>query len=207
LGYEEGPGRCLTTNRGLADNLSHQGADMTTIINEADNILTGTYGRLTITYRRLIHTWTVTVYNGTLRIDELCGTYDNAHAAWSEARRIAAAAHHGTPLADIIATKPAELALAAVRDLLDTVPTAEPRQVRATLAGAHLTPLAEAQRHALRIAAARNDWTVYAGQVTRPTLRALARKGFGRINYQPGLGRRRVVESLTLNTRGLSAAA
>lgn len=178
---------------------------MTTIINEADNILTGTYGRLTITYRRLIHTWTVVVYMSTLRIEELCGTYDNAHAAWAEARRIAAAAHQDIPVADIIAAKPSELALAAVRDLLDTVPTGETRQVRPTLAGAHLTPLADAQRHALRIAAARPDQTVYAGQVTRPTLRALARKGYGRINYQPGLGRRRVVESLTLNDRGRTA--
>ena len=36
----------------------------------------------------------------------------------------------------------------------------------------------------------------------RPTLRALARKGFGTLNYQSGLGRRKVVESLTLNDRG-----
>jgi hypothetical protein len=55
--------------------------------------------------------------------------------------------------------------------------------------------------------AIRPDRTVYPGQVTRPALRALARKGYGRINYQPCLGRRRVVESLTLNDRGLTAIA
>ncbi|HEX8348010.1 MAG TPA: hypothetical protein VF657_25255 [Actinoplanes sp.] len=44
-------------------------------------------------------------------------------------------------------------------------------------------------------------------RATRPTLRALARKGFGQLNYQPGLGRRRVIESLTLNARGLAEAA
>ena len=121
-------------------------------INEAADIVTGTYGKLTITYRRQMYTWTVTVYNGELRIDELCGTYDNAHAAWTECQRIALAAHQGVPVAGIIAAKPAELALAAVRELLDTVPTGEERQVRPTLAGAHLAPLAEAQERALRVA-------------------------------------------------------
>lgn len=183
---------------------------MTSIINEAENILSGTYGEggwaLTVTYRRTMFTWTVTVYQGTLRVEELCGTYDNAHAAWSEARRIARAAHEGTAINDIITAKPAELALAAVKELLDTVPAGEPRQVRPTMAGAHLAPLAAAQLHGIRIAARRDDRTVFTGQVTRPTLRALARKGYGTLNYEPGRGRRKVIESLTLNERGVRAA-
>jgi hypothetical protein len=174
--------------------------------NATDRAITGTYGQLTITYRHLTTTWTVAVYRGTLRIDELCGTYDNAHAAYREAQRIALAAHHGTPVADIIATKPAELALAAVKQLLETVPVGEYRQVRPTVAGAHLAPLADAQLRAIRVAADGGTRTVYVGQATRPTLQALARKGYGTLNYQPGLGRRRVIESLTLNQRGLDYA-
>jgi hypothetical protein len=177
-----------------------------TTVNEAADIVSGDYGKLTITYRRLMFTWTVTVYNGNDRIEELCGTYDTAHAAWTECRRIALAAHQGVPTADIIATKPAELALAAVRELLDTVPTGEVRQVRATLAGAHLTPLAGPQIRALRMAAGRADHTVYVGQAGRPTLRALARKGYGTLNYETGRGLRKVIGSLTLNDRGERAA-
>ena len=174
--------------------------------NEAANIISGTYGQLTITYRRLMFTWTVTVYQGTLRIDELCGTYDNAHAAWSEARRIAAAAHQGTTVDDIIATKPATLALAEVKQLLDTLPAGDVPQVRPTLAGAHLSPLADAQIRGIRIAASRPNRTVFTGDVTRPTLRALARKGYGTLNYEPGRGQRKVIDSLTLNKRGLKVA-
>jgi hypothetical protein len=129
-----------------------------------------------------------------------CGT---AYAAWTECRRIALAAHQDVPTADIIATKPAELALAAVKSLLDSAPAGEERQVRATMAGAHPGPLADAQMRALQVAADRNDRTVYVGQAGRPTLRALARRNYGTLNYQPGLGRRKVIESLTLNDRGI----
>lgn len=177
---------------------------MSHAINEAADIVTGTYGRLTITYRRLMYTWTVTVYQGAWRVEELCGTFDNANAAWREAQRIALAAHNNTHVDDVIAAKPAELALAAVKQILDTVPEGEARQVRPTMAHAHLAPLADAQVRAIRVAGASANHTVYAGQATRATLQALARKGYGRLSYQPGLGRRRVIESLTLNERGLA---
>jgi hypothetical protein len=178
---------------------------MANAINEAADIVAGTYGRLTIIYRRLIFTWTVTVHlHGISRIEELCGTYDNAHAAWHECRRIALAAHQGVHVDDIIAGKPSELALAAVKQLLDTVPAGEERQVPATVAGAHLAPLADAQKRALRVAGLSADRTVHVGQATRPTLRALARKGYGTLNYQPGMGRRRVVESLTMSGRAMA---
>src|SRR5262245_34139636 len=166
------------------------------VINEAADIVSGTYGKLTITYRRLMYTWTVTVYNVTLRIEELCGTYDNSHAAWTECRRIASAAFAYVPIGDIIAAKPAELALAAVKEILDTVPSGEEPQVRPTLAGAHLAPLEEAQRRAIRVAGQATNRTVYVGQATRPTLKALARKGYGTLAYEAGLGRRKVIESL-----------
>jgi hypothetical protein len=180
---------------------------MSQAINEASNIISGDYGHLRITYRRLMYTWTVTVYSGPTRIDELCGTWDNPQAAWAEARRIARAAYEGMRTADIIAAKPSELILGAVKDLLDTVPAGKHRQVRPTLAGAHLAPLADVQKRALRLAGENLNRTVYAGQVTRPTLRALARKGYGTLNYQTGMGRRRVIDSLTLNKRGLDHLA
>jgi hypothetical protein len=176
------------------------------VINATEQQISGTYGSLTITYRRLTYTWTVTVYAGPTRIDELCGAWDNAQAAYREAQRIALAAHNGTKVEQIAAEKPSELALAAVRELLDTVPAGEHRQVRPTMAHAHLAPLEPAQRRAIRTAAGNPRKTVCAGEVTRPTLRALARKGYGTLNYLPGLGCRRVIESLTLNQRGLDYA-
>jgi len=66
--------------------LTQPGADPMTTVNEAADILTGTYGKLTITYRRLTQTWTVTVYNGTLRIDELCQAFDNKGAEIKHAK-------------------------------------------------------------------------------------------------------------------------
>ena len=176
----------------------------------ASNQLTGTYGHLTITYRKITGPqtlWNVTVYAGPTRINELCGSYSEAAPAYREAQRIARAAHNGIKTDQIIADKPSELVLAAVKQLFDTVPSGENRQVRPTLAKAHLAPLADAQRRAIQKAADRPDQTVYVGQATRPTLRALARKGYGTLNYQPGLGLRRVIESLTLNGRGLDVAA
>jgi hypothetical protein len=94
---------------------------MNTLVNEAADIITGTYGRLTITYRRLTYTWTVTVYSGTLRIDELCATYDNKVAAWREAQRIALAAHQGKTVRQIEAEKPSELTLAEAKRIIDGV--------------------------------------------------------------------------------------
>ncbi len=176
------------------------------VINATEQVISGTYGMLTITYRRLTYTWTVTVYAGPTRINELCGTWDQAAPAYREARRIAFAAHQGKKAERIIAEKPSELALAAVRELLDTVPVGEHRQVRPTMAHAHLAPLAGPQIRAIRIAAVSTNRTVYAGQAARATLRALARKGYGTLNYLTGLGLRKVIASLTLNDRGVALA-
>lgn len=183
--------------------------------NTTPQSITGTYGNLTITYTRFDTHWAVMVFAGPTRIEELCGTYATAAPAYREAQRIARAAHQGIPVHDIIAAKPAELVLAALAEVVGTaaqlaprlanaVPApAEVRQVRPTLARAHLAPLEPAQVRALRLADAHSDRTVRASrQATRATLNALARKGYGTLNYQPGLGRRRVIESMTLNARG-----
>lgn len=179
---------------------------MQNVSNATQRSIAGTYGKLTITYTKTMFTWSVTVYQGTLRIEELCGAWDNASAAYREAQRIATAAFAGETVEQIVAAKPANLVLAAVAGILDTVPTGETRQVRPTMAHAHLAPLADAQDRAILIAGARANHTVYVGQATRPTLRAIARKGFGVLNFQPGLGRRKVIESLTLNERGVARA-
>jgi hypothetical protein len=80
-----------------------------------------------------------------------------------------------------------------------------PRQVRATLAGAHLEPpsapqLREINRH-------RNGVLYVGGGVTPAMLRSLARKGLGVITWKSGMGRRQIPESLTLNARGLALVA
>lgn len=176
-------------------------------INDTEQAITGTYGMLTVTYRRLTFTWTVTVYAGPTRIDELCGTWDSAAPAYREAQRIARAAHVGARTHDIIAAKPSELVLAEVRRLLDTVPDGTPTQVRPTMAGAHNAPLQPAQVRAIQTAGLHHNNTVFVGEATRPTLRSLARKGYGTLAFRPGMGRRQIIESLTLNERGIRAAA
>lgn len=175
-------------------------------INPTQQSIAGTYGKLTITYTKTKFTWAVTVYLGTLRIDELCGAWDEASPAYREAQRIATAAFAGETVDQIVAAKPGNLVLAAVAGILDTVPAGEQVQVRPTMAHAHLAPLADAQLRAIALAGGSANHTVYVGQATRATLRAIARKGYGILSYQPGLGRRKVIESLTLNARGLAQA-
>jgi hypothetical protein len=174
--------------------------------NGTQQSVAGTYGKLIVTYTRTKFTWTVTVYQGTLRINELCSAWDEASPAFREAQRIATAAFAGETVEQIVAAKPSNLVLAAVASILDTVPGGEHRQVRPTMAHAHLAPLADPQLRAIRIAGDSANRTVYAGQATRATLQALARKGYGTLNFENGLGRRKVIESLTLNDRGLTQA-
>lgn len=93
------------------------------------------------------------------------------------------------------------------RSMADTLPTGIRRQVRPTMAGAHLADLTEAQQNAI-VTARRNDGIVQRSRAyPLPVLRALARKGFGTLNYAANAGKRRIVESLTLNGRGWSEAA
>lgn len=166
-----------------------------TTVNEAADIVTGTYGKLTITYRRLLHTWTITVNNGELRIGELCATYDNAHAAWREAQRVATAAFAGVPVADIIAAKPSERVLAEVKQILDSQP------VVPTRTNVHRKPLTPAEldlirQHVNGVVKTKpgQSWTV---------LRAIVRRGYGEPIYK---GSSRIIGSVRLNARGLVAA-
>jgi hypothetical protein len=89
---------------------------------------------------------------------------------------------------------------AAVADIMAT----PYRRVRNTRTQVFRQPLNAVQTAAVR---SHRNGVVHLGDgITRPTLVALADKGVGDLNYQPGLGRRKVVESLTLNGAGWAVA-
>jgi hypothetical protein len=85
--------------------------------------------------------------------------------------------------------------------MADTVPTGCRRQVRPTMAGAHLADLTKAQRYALATAAQFGGVMVRGKYKPVHLLRALARKGFVTLNYRPG-SRRPDPISATLTERG-----
>ncbi|MFI5895696.1 hypothetical protein ACIA5D_36935 [Actinoplanes sp. NPDC051513] len=178
---------------------------MNTTVNKASDIVTGTYGRLTITYRRLFHTWTVTVYSGTLRIDELCQAFDNKVSAWREAQRVATAAFAGTPVADIIAAKPGELVLAEVREIVDAAPASldvyrQARQTFPTRTNVHCQPLTPAELDLVR----NHNGGAVSTKVGQSwlVLRGIVRRGYGTPVY--GCGTK--IVAVELNQRGLAAA-
>lgn len=83
--------------------------------------------------------------------------------------------------------------------LTDTVPTTTPRQVRPTMAGAHLAPPSAPMLAAINT---HRDGIVYPGPGVRPaTLNALDRKGYGLVRYE---GARKRIVALVLNGRGLA---
>ncbi|MCW6003799.1 hypothetical protein K1W54_04280 [Micromonospora sp. CPCC 205371] len=92
------------------------------------------------------------------------------------------------------------------RTMADVVPTRTRRQVRPTMAGAHLADLTEAQCDAIATARINGGTVQRSRAYPLPVLRALARKGFGTLNFAANAGKRRIVESLTLNGRGWSEA-
>lgn len=77
-------------------------------------------------------------------------------------------------------------------------------QVRPTMAGAHLTPLSAPQQAALNSAV--NGQVSLQPGISRPTLTALVRKGYGEAVYQAGLGRRKVIKAVRLFNGALAAA-
>lgn len=102
------------------------------------------------------------------------------------------------------ATLRAQVIAQANRTLAHTVPAQAGRTVRNTRTHVFRRPLDPAQVRAIQ---SHRGGVVYAGNgITRPTLAALADKGAGTLNYQPGLGRRRVIASVTLNAAGLAVA-
>jgi hypothetical protein len=136
--------------------------------------LTYRAGRVEITLQWVREdVYTVTTYQGTLRINDNCGAYDTE----AEARDVA----RGYAL-----MYKAEALNAAT--LADTVPAGRFRQVRPTLAGAQLANVSNAQHRALATAAVlgRVERGGAEGQESVKTLRALNRKGFLRLVMKPG---------------------
>lgn len=151
-------------------------------------------GRVTVAVQRIAaDVYTVTTYQGTLRIDANCGSYDSE----AEARLIARG------YAEMYrAENPAE------PNALDALAEqGTHRQVRPTMAGAHLAAPSDRSLRVLR-AAHNNGGTVGRSKAaTIAQLRSLARKGLVTLNYAPGTGLRRVVASATLTERGVKAVA
>lgn len=87
------------------------------------------------------------------------------------------------------------------RTLADTVPAGQQPQVPRSRSGAEFKPLSDAMRRAL---AASIYGVVYPRNgVARATLRALARRGYGRLHFE---GARKRITCLELNERGRAAA-
>jgi hypothetical protein len=85
--------------------------------------------------------------------------------------------------------------------MADTLPTGIRRQVRPTMAGAHLAPITKAQRYALATAAQFDGVMVRSRYKPVHLLRALARKGLVTLTFRPGSSRPDPI-SATLTERG-----
>lgn len=138
--------------------------------------LSYTAGRTSITLQYVRDgAYTVTVYQGTYRVEDQCGSYPTEQIARSVARlyaELAKAEAESTPIAS--------LAVLAEQGA--------PRQVRPTMAGAHLADVTDPQHRALATAATlgRVERGGGATQESVSTLKALARKGLLRLVMKPG---------------------
>lgn len=145
-------------------------------------------GRVTVTLQRIsADVYTVTTYQGTLRIDANCGSYTSEAEARLVARGYAEMYRNENP------AQPT----AAVRR----------RQVPPTMAGAHLTNPSDPALRVLRAAHANGGTVNRSAGATIVQLKSLARKGLVTLNYAQGTGLRRVVTSATLTVRGVKAVA
>ncbi|MEU7978318.1 hypothetical protein AB0B63_07270 [Micromonospora sp. NPDC049081] len=170
--------------------------------------VTKKYGHLTVTASRTVEGgYAINVYAGAERIDALCSTTadrDLYRARYAAIRDHARQGHTAEQVAAHI-NAPAVAAVAEAeqvitRSLADIATTGQFRQVRPTMAGAHLTPLTGPQQKAIN---AHRAGVVYVGDgITAATLRALARKGYGTLTFE---GRRKRVVSLALTKQGMAA--
>lgn len=145
-------------------------------------------------------TFNVTVHRGVTRIDELSQAFHTEADARTKARGYALALKAGASIERIIEVE--AIANTAKVTLATLVPAQRRREIRPTMAGAQLADLTPAQLRTIAKAAA-NGGTIHAGgDITRPMLKALDRKGYGVIGYEPRSDRRKIVDSLTLNDRG-----
>ena len=132
-------------------------------------------GRTTVTLQYVREgAYRVDYYQGTYRVEDNCGSYPTEHIARSVARLYA------------------ELAKAeadnAPGTLAEIAQQATHRQVRPTVAGAHLASVTDPQHRALATAATlgRVDRGAGPTRASVATLKAMARKGLVRLVMKPG---------------------
>ncbi|MFG1659124.1 hypothetical protein ACGFIY_21585 [Micromonospora chersina] len=151
-------------------------------------------GRIRITLQYVREgAYTVTVYQGTHRVEDNCGSYTSE----AEARLVARGYAQMYRAEQQPPANPLHALAAQGRH----------RQIRPTLAGAHLAAPSDPAQRVLRAAHAAGGTIARSKAATVVQLQALARKGLVTLNYQSGTGRRRVVESATLTERGRKAVA
>jgi hypothetical protein len=98
-------------------------------------------------------------------------------------------------LQDIRAGLDTPIGLAALKKI------GQVRQVRPTMAGAHVAPLSEPLRNIVKVAHANGGTVLRSRAANASQLRALARRGMATLNYRPGSSRPDPV-SATLTERG-----
>lgn len=135
-----------------------------------------------------------TVYTGTYRHEALNAAHADEHTARAEARRISEMARAGMT-GDQIAALPVGL------DGLAHL-AGDRRHIRASRSRNQHRPLSEPLRRIVEVAASVGGTVRRSARANDRQLRALWSRGLGELNYRPGLGRHKVVESLTLNSRG-----
>lgn len=91
------------------------------------------------------------------------------------------------------------------RTMADTLPTGIRRQVRPTMAGAHVAPLSEPLTRIVKVAHTNGGTVLRSRTANASQLRALARRGMATLNYRPGSSRPDPV-SATLTERGEAVA-
>jgi len=169
-----------------------------------------TYGTLTLSLVTAKGGFTVAARSGMIRHDELTKGFADKSGArefWGRVAYLALAQMSAAQIVEKMAADqpaahtaaPAETPSARIADLYGT----RQAQVRPTMAGAHLADLTGPQLAALT---AHRDGVVHLQPgISRPTLKALARKGLGVLLHEAGMGRRKVIEAIRLNQRGLNA--
>ena len=152
-------------------------------------------GRVTVTIQRIRHdVYTVTTVQGGLRVDANSGSYDNEQTARLVARGYAELYRAENP-----ADEPNPLTVLAG--------LGRHRQVRPTMAGAHLAKPSEAAMRILRAALANGGTVDRSKSATIVQLKALARKGLVSLNYAPGIAARKLIVSATLTDAGRKTVA
>ncbi|MEU8334741.1 hypothetical protein [Micromonospora tulbaghiae] len=151
--------------------------------------------RVTVTIQRIRHdVYTVTTVQGGLRVDANSGSYSDEQTA-----RLVARGYAEMYRAENLADEANPLAVLAG--------LGRHRQVRPTMAGAHLAKPSEAAMRILRQAAEQGGTVDRSKTATIVQLKALARKGLVSLNYAPGTAARKLIVSATLTDAGRKQVA